>query len=94
MIELSEIQKKKFKEISGVEFIFKDRENGFLTRYPYNNREWKYSSWEFNYVIEEGTNNLICELYHRMTNNRIYGWDKDGNELDEEILYKYFTPDL
>ena len=37
---------------------------------------------------------LVCELVHRMTNNRIYGWDYDGNELPNEILNRYFKNDI
>ncbi|MCL2059608.1 MAG: hypothetical protein FWH01_11240 [Oscillospiraceae bacterium] len=91
---LTDIQKKRFLDISGIEFDFKELRRNFTTPYPYNDRSWKYSPWHFTYVIEEETGNLICELEHRMTNNRIYGWDIFGNELPNEILYKYFTPHL
>ncbi len=33
---------------------------------------------DFIYVIKPETGNLICERKHRMTNNRIFGWDKNG----------------
>ena len=89
---LTQIQKEKFLSISGFEFTFIELKGQFSTPFPYNNREWKLSPWFFTYIIEEDTGNLICELEHRMTNNRIYGWAKFGNELPENILYKYFTP--
>lgn len=89
---LTTIQKEKFLSISGVEFTFEKLKGQFTTLYPYNNRKWNLSPWIFTYVIEENTGNFICELEHRMTNNRIYGWDKLGNELSEKILHKYFTP--
>lgn len=91
-MKLTEIQKEKFKEISGFDFNSTENKGGFQTPYPYNNRDWQYSPWYFEFIIEENTNNLICELSHRMTNNRIYGWDIDGNELSNDILYKYFQP--
>jgi len=89
---LTPIQKEKFLSISGIEFTFTELNGQFTTLYPYNNRQWDLSPWSFTYIIENETGNLICELGHRMTNNRIYGWDKFGNELPSEILYKYFTP--
>jgi hypothetical protein len=92
MAILTEIQKEKFLGISGVEFTFNELKGNFTTPYPYNDREWNLSPWDFSYIIEEDTGNLICELEHRMTNNRIYGWDISGNDLDEDILHKYFTP--
>jgi hypothetical protein len=88
--ELSEIQKQKFKELSGFDFEFTENIGEFQTPYPYNNRDWEYSPWYFKFVIEKGTNNLICELSHRMTNNRVYGWDVNGKELNDKILNKYF----
>ncbi len=88
---LTEIQKEKFLSISGFEFTSNELRGSFTTSFPYNNREWKLSPWFFSYIIED-TGNLICELEHRMTNNRIYGWDKLGNDLPESILNKYFTP--
>ena len=92
IVLLTPIQKEKFLSISGTEFVSTQLNGEFTTPYPYNNREWDLSPWHFSYVIEEDTGNLICELSHRMTNNRIYGWDRIGNELSKEILYKYFTP--
>ena len=87
---LSSIQKEKFLSISGFEFTFSELKGQFQTPYPYNNKKWDLSPWHFTYIIEEDTGNLICEIVHRMTNNRIYGWDKEGNELPQEILDKYF----
>jgi hypothetical protein len=91
-MKITEIQKQKFKEISGFDFAFNENKGEFQTPYPYNDKEWKYSPWHFRFVIEVETNNLICELSHRMTNNRIYGWDINGNNLSTEILHKYFEP--
>jgi len=89
---LTQIQKEKFLSVSGMEYTTNELKGHFSTPYPYNDREWNLSPWYFSYVIEENTGNLICELDHRMTNNRIHGWDKLGNELPSEILQKYFTP--
>lgn len=94
MEHLTQIQKEKFLNISGIEFSFCEFKGQFSTPFPYNDREWKLSPWIFTYIIEEDTGNLICELEHRMTNNRIYGWDKFGNELPDSVLHKYFTPHL
>ena len=92
---LSEIQKTHFLEISGKEFMQGELKGRFSTKRAYNDKNWeKYSPWFFSYVIEPETGNFICELTHRMTNNRIYGWDREGNELSSEIRFKYFTPHL
>jgi hypothetical protein len=91
---LTPIQKEKFLSISGVEFTFSEYKGQFSASFPYNNKEWNLSPWYFSYIIEADSGNLICELEHRMTNNRIYGWDKYGHELPEEITGKYFTPHI
>jgi hypothetical protein len=88
---LSEIQKQLFLNTSGKEYIVNNLSGHFMTEYPYNNREWKYSAWDFTFIIEPDTGDLICELAHRMTNNRIFGWDREGNELNNKITDKYFT---
>lgn len=90
---LTIIQKKRFLETSGKEFTGKELKGRFSTKRPYNDENWENQSpWLFSYVIEPETGNLICELEHRMTNNRIYGWDKVGNELQNEVIEKYFKP--
>ncbi len=91
---LTQIQKEKFLSVSGTEFTFSSLTGQFETPFPNNNREWQYSPWLFTYVIEEESGNLICELDHRMTSNKICGWDRNGNELDNDILFKYFTPHI
>ncbi len=48
------------------------------------------NNWIFSFVIDD---NLICELYHRMTNNRVFGWDAEGNELDYKTISQYFELD-
>ena len=84
------LRKGKVLTSSGKEFVSGDFAGCFKTSYP--NKGNDFSPWVFTYVIEEETGNLICELVHRMTNNRIFGWDKLGNKLPNEILHKYFTP--
>ena len=76
---LTTIQKEKFLSISGIEFTFEELKGQFTTPHPYNNREWHLSPWIFTYVIEENTGNLVCELEHRMTNNRKYNFGKLSN---------------
>lgn len=92
-MKLTDIQKKKFFETSGKEFHGEDLSGTFETNRAYNDQKYEnHSPWFFSYVIEPETGNLICELEHRMTNNRIYGWDREGNELPKDITNKYFTP--
>ena len=96
---LSPIQKEKFLAISGEvykdhrrdEIILRQLKVGkFLTKYPYNDRDWKLSPWRFTFVLEKETGYFVCELYHRMTNPRICGWDQEGNKLPDEVLHKFF----
>lgn len=90
---LTDIQKKKFLETSGHEYTGEALKGKFDTSRAFNDPIGeKYSPWIFSYIIEEDTGNLICELVHRMTNNRIFGWDKAGNELPKEVTEIYFKP--
>ena len=87
---LSPIQQQLFLDISGKEYETGKLKGSFSTDRPYNDPDWKYSPWIFSYVIELETGYFVCEIVHRMTNNRIYGWDSEGNELPSEITDKYF----
>ena len=90
---LTEIQKQKFFETAGKEYEGTELKGKFSTNRAYNDTKWEdHSPWIFSYVIEPDTGNLICELAHRMTNNRIFGWDKHGNELPRDITEQYFKP--
>ena len=91
---LSDIQRELFLSISGKPYDGNALKGRFSTSAPYNNQKYKYSPWLFTYVIEPDTGYLICELVHRMTNNRIYGWDRKGNELSWEIRERYFKPHM
>lgn len=42
-MELTEIRKQKFKELSGIDFTFNEDRGEFQTPYPYNNKDWEYS---------------------------------------------------
>ena len=75
-----------------MEYIENKKKGHFMTKKPYNDDKWELSPWHFVFVIDPETGNFICELSHRMTNNRIYGWDKEGNELSSRITDKYFRP--
>lgn len=89
---LSEIQKKYFLDKSGFKYQEGKLVGEFSTKKPFNNEKTEHSAWIFSFIIETCTGFLICELDHRMTNNRIYGWDREGNELSTEITHKHFTP--
>ena len=65
-----------------------------MTRIPYNNKDYNLSPWNFIYLFNEENGYFICELSHRMTNNRIYGWDYEGNKLSENVLSIYFSDDI
>ena len=97
---LTDIQKLNFLDITGVEYDSKNKANyiiegdvhSFKTHHPYNDKNWSLSPWWCSYIIDND-NNLIIELYNRMTNNRVYGWDINGDELSSEITEKIFKRD-
>jgi hypothetical protein len=91
---LSEIQKNKFLETSGYEYVGESLKGNFMTEYPFNNREWEYSPWYFDFKFDQDNGFLICELDHRMTNNRTFGWDQDGNDLPEELVNRVYPPHI
>jgi len=91
---LSKIQMELFKKISGHEFDGKKLSGYFETNRSYDNNEYKGSPWIFSYKFIKETGYLICELAHRLTNNRIYGWNQSGDELNEVVTNKYFHSDL
>ena len=98
---LSSLQQESFLAVSGEEYEahwgdYIDlrclQVGKFLTKRPNNDKDWKLSPWRFAFVLEKETGHFICELEHRMTNNRIYGWDRQGNELADDVLHQYFLP--
>ena len=100
--KLSPSQEERFCDISGKRYVAHHEyevdlrylaAGTFMTEYPCNNRDWDMSPWRFTFVLEKQTGHFICELRHRMTNNRIYGWDQEGNELPDEVLHNFFSPD-
>ena len=68
---LSPVQKEKFFAKSGEvyedhrrdEIILRHLKIGkFLTKYAYNNRDWKYSPWRFTFVLEKETGSLCMRI--------------------------------
>ena len=89
--KLSDIQKLKFREVCGYKYVGNKLEGRFTTDRPYN-KKWGLSPWIFTYVLKQETGFLICELDHRMTNNRTFGWDYEGNKIDTKIIDLVFPP--
>lgn len=101
--DLSAEQRKRFRALSGEDYETRSKNyvdcgelktGQFLTKRPYDNKDWHLSAWNFSFVLEKDTGHLVCELGHRMTNNRIHGWDRRGNELPDAILHRHFRPHL
>ena len=90
---LSKIQKICYKEVCGYEYIEKQLTGSFLTDRP-NDKKWDLSPWQFSFVFQKETGYLICELDHRMSNNRTFGWDSNGKEIDRRIIDKIYPPHL
>jgi len=88
---LSENQKNKFLETSGMEWDGFLLDGEFKTMYPYNDKEWNMSPWTFRFKFDTESHCLFCEMSHKMTNNHLLGWDCDGNELPLEIIEKIFA---
>jgi len=82
-----------FKNVSGYDYEHGKLQGIFKTDRPYN-KEWDLSPWRFSYVFQVNTGFLFCELFHRMTNNRTFGWDYEGNELAEKIIDEVFPNDI
>ena len=89
---LSNVQKIKFKEVCGYEYKGDSLSGRFMTDRPYD-RDWHLSPWHFSFVFKQDTGFLFCELAHRMTNNRAFGWDYEGNELNVAIIEEIYPPD-
>jgi hypothetical protein len=87
---LSNIQKTKFKSMSGYEYSGKNLTGSFSTDRPGDRDDWRLSAWYFSFSFDEQTGFLYCELNHRMTNNRTHGWDQNGNELSDDLIAKVY----
>lgn len=87
---LSAIQREKFLEISGMEYDGHSTKGEFLTKYPYNDSDWKMSPWLFKFIFDINTKNFYCDLSHRMSNNRMFGWNYFGEKLSKENIETYF----
>ena len=87
---LTEIQKIKFREMSGYEYDNKSLSGRFETDRPYDQDDWKYSPWLFSFTYDQDSGNLFCQLDHRMTNNRTSGWDSEGNKIDNLVVEKIY----
>ena len=92
---ISELQKQKFLEVSGFEYIESHGLKGLmLTPFPCNDKTWDLSPWNFRYVYDINTGYLHMELDHRMTNNRIFCVDSNGGSINGEEQFKYFKQHL
>ena len=80
----SPAQREQFISVAGYPYPENTTEGTFKTDRPHNDGEWKLSPFWVQYIFQEEDGKLFCELSHRMTNNRGYGWDYDGNPLPSE----------
>lgn len=67
-------------------------EGAFSTDRPFN-KPWDLSPWGVRYQFDAVTGCLYCELSHRMTNNRCYGWDYAGAPLGDAQIAKVYPSD-
>lgn len=97
---LSTAQQERYRALAGEDYEthsgdYVDQEElrtgQFMTKRPYD-KHWEGTPWIFTFVLEKKTGHLVCELEHRLTNNRIHGWDRSGNELPDAILHGHFQP--
>lgn len=65
---LSEIQKIKYKEISGCEYQGSELKGCFWTMLPHD-EDWDLSPWRFSFEFQPETGYLFCKLSHRMTSS-------------------------
>ena len=87
--DLSQIQKEKYLSICGYEYVPGSLKGELPTMLAYQKDCWK-SPWLFKFKFDKIKGCLYCFLGHRMTNDRTYGWDYEGNELSSEIVNMVF----
>ena len=80
----SPVQKEKFLSVVGYDYPVEENEGLMKTNRPFNKDDWTLSPWSVRYKFDTQTGRLFCELSHRMTNNRCYGWSHDGKNLPSE----------
>ena len=88
----TQAQKAQYLSVTGHPWQEGTTKGSFSTERPFN-KPWEYSPWGVRYVFHRDTGHLYCELYHRMTNNRCYGWSIFGLELSEEEIAKVYPSD-
>ena len=87
--DLSDIQKEKYKSVSGHNYVECSISGNFPTLLAYCKTVWK-SPWLFKFQFYQETGKLFCFLAHRMTNERIFGWDYEGNKIEYKEVEKIF----
>jgi len=92
-IGLSNIQKIKYQQVCGYEYSGNELSGKILTDRPYD-KKWNLSPWYFSFIFQQYTGFLFCELDHRMTNNRTFGWDYHGNDIDSKLIDTIYPPHL
>jgi len=90
---LSNIQKRNYKKVCGYKYIEGQLSGSFMTDRPHD-KKWALSPWHFSFIFQKETGYLLCELDHRMTNNRTFGWDSNGTEIDRSLIDKIYPPHL
>ena len=92
--ELSESQKERYLDIAGYPYREGSDTSGyFKTDRPFNKSRY-LSPWDFRYEFQPQSGNLFVELSHRMTNNRAFGWDQEGDPLPRDVVEAVFPNDL
>lgn len=77
----TEAQRKCFVEVTGHPWPAGEIRGEFQTSRPFNDLDWQYSPWNVRFEFHSSSRHLYCELNHRMTNSRGYGWDAEGTPL-------------
>ena len=106
--KISDKQKELFADLSGVvydeskikrldtyDFDEETDQHGFRADYPFGrDKNDEAYPWWFSYVFNESDGTLICELSHRFTNNRVYGWYQNGTKIPYKICDKIYPSDI
>ena len=101
---ISDIQKQKFYEFTGVlyeenvnasefKIEMKSTGNNEMDRHCQKNHDaCQRVYWLFSYRFNPEDGTLIYEFFHRMTNHHVGGWYSDGSDvpcgLCEEVFYE------
>ena len=86
---MTEKQKEEFLNITGQVYDEIHKEGKFLTKYPYNNKEWRYSPFNVYFKYLEKYKLLCIQISNRMTNCKSYTINEYGENTNDNRFITY-----